>query len=98
MPPSRTESIKDIGFKIAIAREVTKEISRIRSMFPGSIALLERMGLASVEIVDLSNFSVEALMHIQEAYKGQQLGLELLQRTMMGRVKEPPWPLSKLYR
>ena len=87
MPPSRTESIKDIGFKISLARGVSKEISRFRSLFPGSIAPLDRMGIASAEIVDLSYFSVEALMHIQEAYKGQRMGLELLQRTMLGSGK-----------
>ena len=66
--PTRIEPTKDIGFRIATAREITKEISRFRSIFPGSLALLERMGIASVDIVDLSGFSVEALMHIQEAY------------------------------
>jgi hypothetical protein len=49
--------------------------------------MLDRMGVASAEIVDLSYFPVEALMHIQEAYKGQRLGLELLQRTMLGSGK-----------
>ena len=87
MPLSRTESIKDIGFKISLARSVSKEISRFRSLFQGSIALLDRMGIASAEIVDLSYFSVDALMHIQEAYEGQRLGLELLQRTMLGSGK-----------
>ena len=42
------------------------------------------MGIASVDIVDLSGFSMEALMHIQEAYYGQRLGLALLQQTMLG--------------
>jgi hypothetical protein len=82
-PAPRIESIKDIGFRIALARDVPKEISRFRSSFQGSITLLERMWIASTEIVDLNNFSVEALMHIQEAYKAQRLGLELLQRTML---------------
>ena len=66
--PSRIESTKDIGFRITTAREITKEISRFRSIFPGSLALLERMGIASVDIVDLTGLSMEALMQINEAY------------------------------
>jgi hypothetical protein len=85
--PTRIESTKDIGFRIATAREITKEISRFRSIFPGSLALLERMGIASVDIVDLNGLSIEALMHIKEAYYGQRLGLELLQKTMLGSGK-----------
>ena len=51
--------------------------------------MLDRMGVASAEIVDLSYFPVETLMHIQEAYKGQRLGLELLQRTGVGERNFP---------
>ena len=79
--PRRTESAKDVHFKLTLARQVKQLVARFMSKLKASWAELVRMGVFPNMPADLGNLPVEALILLKEDLLVQQLVVDVLIKT-----------------
>jgi hypothetical protein len=79
--PRRTESAKDVHFKLTLARQVKQLVARFMSKLKASWAELVRIGVFPCTLADLGNLPVEALILLKEDLLVQQLVVDVLIKT-----------------
>ena len=72
------ESVKDIGFRLGLARQVAQLQARFESKLEGAIAEIVRQGIVPARPADVSSLPVELLIPLRESLTAQRLALDVL--------------------
>ena len=73
--------MKDIGFRLGIARQVAQLQARFQSKFEGAIAELVRQGIVPASPADVSSLPVELFIPLRESLTAQRLALDVLMKS-----------------
>jgi len=72
------ETVKDIGFRMSVARQVAQQLARFQSKFEGTQAELVRQRAIPPRPVDVSGLPIELLIILRESLAAQRLALDVL--------------------
>jgi hypothetical protein len=72
------ETVKDIGFRMSVARQVAQQLARFQSKFEGTQAELIRQRAIPPRPVDVSGLPIELLIILRESLAAQRLALDVL--------------------
>ena len=73
--------MKDVCGRITLARKVKQLLARFQSKSPAVIDELVRTGVFPPRPGDIGNLPVEALVHLKEELKNQQLVIDVMIKT-----------------